>query len=464
VKVRKRQKKTEFNSTFNPIHGSARGFGISDCQFLSFESLSQKMMTMYTGTWESSVVPTSIARGRIVASLDGPTALFTLTYEGTYRQHASWTQSLEWTEHIEPGKIIGDKTGVFQLCVSSSSAEAGIAGTYQIARDGVVDKGVFTLKPDELTASAFAIKEEEEEMKEHAPGGVQIGPSVPSGKFYETYHGHEVDHLRCILSGLKMRGKKHFVYLAGDSSLDSKYWLRSEARKDAVNGYEAILDPPECVPDVCYWLNYLLAIRPNRDTAAVMTAVEATTLDERLCRGLFPQDVFIRDHIQSGDTLVVSVGGNDIALAPTLMTTLHLASLLLLPAWSIKYNPSFQYFVHLFRDKVQEYIRQLTSKHRPRTILVCMIYFPCTVVDENSWCRALLRHTGYDKNPQHLQTLVREIFDAATSSIWIEGSCVVPIPLFDVLDADDASHYVQRVEPSSLGGQLMAAEFINYIA
>ena len=44
--------------------------------------------------------------------------------------------------------------------------------------------------------------------------------------------------------------------------------------------------------------------------------MEATTLNER-CLKLRPQDEFIRDNIASNDTLIVSIGGNDIALYPT---------------------------------------------------------------------------------------------------------------------------------------------------
>jgi hypothetical protein len=272
-----------------------------------------------------------------------------------------------------------------------------------------------------------------------------------------------VRYLDTVLHALRAQGMDRIVYFAGDSSLDNKYWLLSDEREPAVNGYEYVLDPPECVPDVCFWLNKQLSQdRRTPNTAALMTSIEATTLGQRISDGLLPQDEFVRDHIQPEDYLVVSVGGNDIALAPTTMTTVHLGSLLLLPAWSMKSNPSFNYFVRMFRDQVQEYIQNLTASHRPRKILVCMIYFPCTTVDSVSWSQRLLSITGYDRNPAHLQAIIREIFLAATSQIRIEGSEVIPIPLFDVLDADNAAHYVQRVEPSSAGGALMAAEFIKH--
>merc|ERR1712217_906891 len=40
--------------------------------------------------------------------------------------------------------------------------------------------------------------------------------------------------------------------------------------------------------------------------------------------GLLPADQFINDHITAGDYLIVSVGGNDIALRPSLCTMLNM--------------------------------------------------------------------------------------------------------------------------------------------
>ena len=61
-----------------------------------------------------------------------------------------------------------------------------------------------------------------------------------------------------------------------------------------------------------------------------MRTVEATTLNER-CFTLMPQDVFLRDHIGKEDILIVSIGGNDIALRPTICTIASMAGLLCLP-------------------------------------------------------------------------------------------------------------------------------------
>ncbi len=70
--------------------------------------------------------------------------------------------------------------------------------------------------------------------------------------------------------------------------------------------------------DVDYWMNKLL-LEHNKKTGqkvcSIMTAVEASTLNNRK-NGLFPQDLFVKEHLTKEDYLIVSVGGNDIALAP----------------------------------------------------------------------------------------------------------------------------------------------------
>lgn len=99
-----------------------------------------------------------------------------------------------------------------------------------------------------------------------------------------------------------------------------------------------VLEPPISNADVTYWLNYHgIDERRNQKYGAINTAVEATTLNSRTFR-LHPQDKFIRDNIQQDDVLIVSVGGNDIALAPTPCTIM---SLLCLPHMCMEYSTAF---------------------------------------------------------------------------------------------------------------------------
>ena len=141
--------------------------------------------------------------------------------------------------------------------------------------------------------------------------------------YYEPFYGHDVEHLALALSALRRRHDS-VVFLAGDSSLDNKYWFSSWA--DAVNGYETVLEPPRMKRDVCYWINEQ-AEREGERIGCLNAAVEATSLNDRAWGRLLPQDAFIRDHITEDDVLVVSVGGNDVALSPLLCTAVNLAVL-----------------------------------------------------------------------------------------------------------------------------------------
>ncbi len=116
--------------------------------------------------------------------------------------------------------------------------------------------------------------------------------------------------------------------------------------------YGDVLSPPRSVADVVHWLNFLSSVddddgggdgRRHRATtryAAINAAVEATTINERTLR-LRSQDVFLRDNISSGDVLVVSIGGNDIALCPTPCTIASMAGLLCLPSACLDHGRSF---------------------------------------------------------------------------------------------------------------------------
>lgn len=308
--------------------------------------------------------------------------------------------------------------------------------------------------------------------------------SISSFRFYNEYHGHKVEDLSLLYRELRgNRTDTAILWTAGDSSLDNKHWFND--RVDAPPGYSSILHPPISRPDVTYWLNMLLE-EQKCDTSqrifAINTAVEATTLNERTFR-LRPQDIFIRDHIQPQDTLIVSIGGNDVALMPcpcTIVSMLCLSRCIpescVSNSWTCgtfptddcccgcgpslasclcAYPPCLGYLRHLFGTRVQHYIRALTSKTKPSTIMVAMIYYP-SEIPTNGWAGPALRALGYDTNPGRLQTLIRVMMREATERIRVPGSTVVAIPLFHALDPKNASDYVERVEPSAEGGKKMA--------
>ena len=171
--------------------------------------------------------------------------------------------------------------------------------------------------------------------------------SIPAREFYAEYHGHPVPHLRTLLPALRSSSDA-LIWTAGDSSLDNKYWFRDALPAPEGSPYGNLLHPVggsrRC--DVTYWLNRLSIERSGKNDndetsyAAINAAVEATTLNERT-RRLRPQDRFLRDNIRPNDVLIVSVGGNDIALAPAPCTILSVAGLLCLPTKCLEGARSF---------------------------------------------------------------------------------------------------------------------------
>jgi len=289
---------------------------------------------------------------------------------------------------------------------------------------------------------------------------------ISNEMFYGEYHGHLIPHLAEVVKGLREESSsRSIMYLCGDSSLDNKYWLPECDRRDAINGYEKLLDPPRMVPDIAYWLNAECVRRGVGDrVCAVNASVEESTLADRAGDALLAQDAFIRDHIQPQDILVVSVGGNDVALRPTLSTIASIAALLYSPRWMIRQHwaPGFRHFVKMFCHQTLSLIEKVIAVRRPKCVVVCMYYY----FDEKpggSWADYTLGKLGYDTDPTKLQLVMREVFAAATQHVDLEGIKVVPVPLYEALDGKNPEDYEQRVEPSVQGGQKMATCILDHI-
>jgi len=310
---------------------------------------------------------------------------------------------------------------------------------------------------------------------------------IEAGSFYQTYSGHDVHRLATVEQHLRRAhtspgNEGSCIFLAGDSTLDNKHWLfpgfhqtsgtlhndreRGHFTGRALNGYEHVLSPPRMVMDVCYWLNQLLVDSKQKDTFALNTAVEATTLTSRVggvqcccipwCGGLYGQDKFIRERIRPQDYLVICVGGNDIALAPSIFTILFLVLLLLSP-WFIlfEFHPSVLYFKLIFHYQVECYANKLTSRTRPRKVAVCMVYNLDEAMVE-SWANAFLNILCYSCFPRVFQYRMNLAFKYGISKVKIPNTEVVPIALSEALDGSDTNDYKQRVEPSIQGGRKMA--------
>nr|QBK90029.1 MAG: hypothetical protein LCPAC101_03140 [Pithovirus LCPAC101] len=284
---------------------------------------------------------------------------------------------------------------------------------------------------------------------------------IPYNLFYDTYYGHTIDHLTKVYSKLK---NKDIVFLAGDSSLDNKYWLDNENFHHAINGYEDILSPPYMKPDISYHLNSKL-----KNMACINCAVEASSISSRINSKskLLEQDIFIRNNIKNTDSLVISLGGNDIALCPNAQTILNMGSLVYMNTLDmIKAGPNvawgLKYFIELFGDRIKEYIGEIISKTKPKKIIICTIYYPDLEVT-GGWADKVLKYINYDGNPKMLQEAINQIFIHATSKIKIDGVEVIPFPMYEILDGNDTNDYVSRVEPSYQGGEKIAEGLMYYL-
>lgn len=276
---------------------------------------------------------------------------------------------------------------------------------------------------------------------------------IKSDEYFSNYHGHKIDHLTKVHKNLQEKAEKRkFIWLAGDSSLDNKYWFTDIRR--ACNGYEHVFDEPYIRPDVCYWLNKHIHTLGYQNWAAINTAVEESSLNERR-KKMFEQDKFIRDNITAKDLLVVSVGGNDIAAKPKLSTLLHLGRLVFLTKKDLYRNKSFKHLVNIFKDQTEEYINSLLVNNKPRKLIVCTMYYPC--LEGKGWADKVLKLCNYNTNPEKVHDIIKLVYSEATSKIEIPGvKTIIPVPLYELMNHTDESHYVERVEPSIEGGRIIS--------
>jgi hypothetical protein len=301
---------------------------------------------------------------------------------------------------------------------------------------------------------------------------------ISSHDFYKNYYGHPIASLELLLQQLK-HDCKSIVYLCGDSSLDNKYWLFPEQKvlldpmipeskmpSNTVNShggdieqspvqYGNIFKPEYVVKDVAFWVNWFLP----KHIGCINCAVEESTIQERIDGGLNMHDCFIRDNIMEKDTLIVSMGGNDIALKPSWKTKISLASLMLTPYFLQSLSPALSYFCELFKEKIEYILFQMIAKRKPKRIIVCMIYYPDENAQSSCWADSALKWLGYDIYPDRLQSIIKLVFEEATKKISIPGTEVVPVPLFEVLNGKKTQDYVCRVEPSVIGGKKMGSLF-----
>lgn len=276
-------------------------------------------------------------------------------------------------------------------------------------------------------------------------------PSINATSFYDNYEGHPVDDLRELLSG-ETDGKPS-IYLAGDSTLDNKFWIPTHAEQHPDQRLNARLSHPSVRRDVAYWLAHFASGKYH----VVNTAVEASLLRTRVRANLLPQDELVRDALTEDDVLVVSAGGNDIALSPKIAT-----------AWAVLRNvylggeagmPTLR---ALFRDDLELYIAMLTKRTKPRVVIVCMLYFP-DEEDAPSWASHTLRALRYNGRPSRMQEAMKRVYATAVTQIAVADCRIMFVPFFQTLDGKQSSDYVERVEPSESGGSRMAKQLFDAV-
>lgn len=286
--------------------------------------------------------------------------------------------------------------------------------------------------------------------------------TIKSYDFYGEYHGHKTSHLKTVLTCMNfLNSQRNYIYLAGDSSLDNKYWLPNDELLPATNDYQYILHPPLMKPDIAYHMNKLLN---GTKYCAINTAVEESTIASRY-NNLLDQDKFIKQNITNNDILIVSIGGNDIALSPSINTMFNMGMMMYMNnIETINKGPSvawgMNYFIDIFKNKSKDYILKLIGDKRPKKIIVCMIYYPDQKMT-GGWADRTLNGLGYNTDPKKLQAAINQIFIHGTSNIKINGSKVIPFPMHKILNGKNTDDYIQRVEPSSQGGFKLAQGFVK---
>lgn len=276
--------------------------------------------------------------------------------------------------------------------------------------------------------------------------------------FYEQYFGHNIVKLKTIHTRIR-ENSKNVIWLAGDSSLDNKHWLFNNVFEKNIlvsktltpsHVYQHLFVPPICLPDVAACINSL-----TEKNVALNCALEESSLWDRSSK-LPDTDRLIRHCIEPNDTLIVSVGGNDVALKLCLRTVFWMLVMWVLP---FEWIPPYVY--DLFHTQVRDYILKLTERNRPRKIIVCMFYYPCEMGE--GWLDGSPVFRLYNRNREKMQRLIDLIFEKCTRKIKIPGSEVVPVHLGHVLDSRDEKDYVSRIEPSAQGGLKMATRFVEII-
>lgn len=270
-------------------------------------------------------------------------------------------------------------------------------------------------------------------------------------KYYSLYYGHTLEDLKLSLQSFK----NNKIYLAGDSTLDNKFWLKDQ-KVASVNEYIELLE--SMMPDINYHINKLCQNKDLPFTTINCAVEEAGITDKKSLNG---QDKFIRDNITSDDILVISIGGNDLILKGIMNIVSELFNVLFFKSKAdtlINFKDYIPNIIELFTTKLNAYILELTSINKPKQIIVCGMYYPCIPVCE-SWANKVLNILQYDTQYSKVHNIIDIIFNECICKL----ENVTPLKLSDVLDYTSTKDYVARVEPSAIGGAKIAQAIVNSI-
>ena len=286
----------------------------------------------------------------------------------------------------------------------------------------------------------------------------------PQG-FYNNYYGHSHFYLSQIIKYFNTNNENVIVYFAGDSTLDNKHWIDDKYYYPAINSYENIFKPTIMKGDFSYYLNKEFVERNYENYKVVNCAREASAFSDK--NELCEQDKIILNNIKEQDILIVSIGGNDLALLPSFSILINFITLNYFnrsstiddisgSAWGL------QSLVKSFKEGITKYIKKLVAKTKPSKIIVCMFYYP----DANwvsSWCGFFLDISGYTLNQKRVQAIIRQIYNLAIKEIKIRHVEMRYFPMFEYLDPNNSNDYIGRVEPSEQGTAKMSKGLVDLI-
>mmetsp|Transcript_44811 Transcript_44811/g.74366 ORF Transcript_44811/g.74366 Transcript_44811/m.74366 type:complete len:444 (+) Transcript_44811:232-1563(+) len=310
--------------------------------------------------------------------------------------------------------------------------------------------------------------------------GDQSKTEINSEEFYANYYGHTMEMLDTLETALRASSsaERTVIWLVGDSTGDNKFWVAQAGGiwRQAVNGYQNILSPPLMKGDVAFWMNSELVAHGAVHAVAINAAVEESAIgavppaDGRSNLGrdgpLIEWDSFVHTRMQPQDIVVVTLGGNDVALWPSQETISAFVSVILgsseeqIDAGTA---PGMDHIISIFGLQQQRFLEKLVNKTRPRAVVLCMLYYVDKNANASSWAAPTLQFLNYNSQEGQgkLNLLYRKVFELGISKVSLEGVPVVPVALFQAMDGTDTNDYVARVEPSSQGGSKLAKLIVD---